>query len=182
MSEPDKPFPWLPLYVDDFQALASILTPEQLGGFMRLRVHAWKSQPPCTVPSSPARLSVISGLNGAWEGNAEAILELFSPDGSGRLLDHNLLLRYNQQKAKHRTASANGKLGGRPKANGNQPTKLDVTSAFPQLHSLSGIPSNSSRPETLEGAKLNETLAFAQLSPEQQAEWLTANPGRRIPA
>ncbi len=182
MPEPKKGFPWMPVYVDDLLALAAVLTTEQLGAFMRLRCHAWRSEPPCTLPDSDARLSVISGLNGTWGANADALRELLEPDGAGRLVDRTLLCRWNEQVAKHQSASNRGRLGGRPKATGNQPEKLNESSAFQRLSSLSILPSNNSRTENLEQPKLNESSAFSQLSPADQKAWLEANPDARIPA
>ncbi len=176
MPDPErkKGFPWMPVYIDDLLSLAAVLTTEQLGALMRLRAHAWRSEPPCSLPDSDARLSVISGLNGTWDASKDALREIFTPDGSGRLIDQTLLYRWNEQKAKHASYSKRGQMGGRPKAI----EKLGESSAFRQLSPVSDLVVNNSRTEILEESKLQESSAFQE--PRAKA-WLEANPGKRLP-
>jgi uncharacterized protein YdaU (DUF1376 family) len=176
---PRKAFPWMPSYVDEFFALAAMLTNEQLGAVMRLKHHAWKATPPCTLPDDDRKLATLSGLGMQWGTEGDAIRELFTPL-DGRLLDAELYRRFEEQLKKHVARSIAGSKGGRPRkaapvANGNQPAKLSESPSLQQLSSLSVLRSITTvRTENLEETKQNdkqpESSAF-QPDPDAGRDW-----------
>lgn len=181
---------WMPIFVDDLLALAATLTPRQLGGLFRLRAYAWRQRPAATLPDSDARLATISGLGADWAEDGPAIRELLEPTEGGRLVDPWLQNMHREQMAKYLSASLRGSKGGRPKAGekagGKAPEKLGETSALNQLQIPLGSGLQSSSTQTSEESKAGEKPGFPErsVSPDlerRQQEWLTANPGKRLP-
>lgn len=160
-----KAFPWMPTYVDDDLALAAAVTVEEFGAIKRLQAHAWKQEPPCTLPDDDRKLAAMSGLGARWGEVGDTVREHFTPCEDGRLLDAGLHLRYQEQLKKHVARSLAGSKGGRPRkagpqASGNQPTKLGETLASLPVSSLSVLRSTAVRTENLEESKQPESPAF----------------------
>ena len=119
---------WMPLYFEEFMALAATLTPAQLGGLLRLQAYAWHQTPPCTLPNDDARLATISGLGATWREDGPVLRDLLTPH-DGRLTDEALLVRHTRQNALHAKRSSAGQEGATRRWNGHS------SKALPSLRS-----------------------------------------------
>lgn len=188
-------FPWMPAYIDDDQALAATLTTLEFGALGRLKLHAWKQSPRCSLPDSDARLAVIAGVSvETWRDDVgPALREHLTPIEGGRVMLMGLRRRFLEQVEKHVSYSLRGRKGGRPaKAGGkqspNHSDKLRESSGLAQVPD-SFVPSKDlssvveGDPKNLEREKLSETPAFQRLAidPSAIAAWRAAHPDE-VPA
>lgn len=139
----DYEFPWMPLYIDELQALAAVLGNELLGPFLRLRAYAWHQKPPCTLPDDDRALARISGLAAEWPAHAAVIREQLTPVEGGRLRDLRLTQRFIEQAIRADISHARkgaGKTGGThsAEARGKQPAKQPASNGASNRSALLG--------------------------------------------
>lgn len=83
-------FPRMPWWIHEQQALAGVLGNELYGAMTRLRMHAWRQKPRCTLPDDDRTLARISGLGAAWSELGATLREYFTVTTGGRLRDPQL--------------------------------------------------------------------------------------------
>jgi uncharacterized protein YdaU (DUF1376 family) len=131
--------PYIPLYVDDFEAATAHLTPEEDGIYNRLIRLAWRT-PGCSLPNDPAWLArKIRVTEADFERVAKPILAEFFKVQRGRLVQKRLKAEYENISRKKSARVAAGKRGGDAKAlktKENAPSNASVlpthTRAFPE--------------------------------------------------
>lgn len=162
---------WMPLYIADYLADTSRLTTVQHGAYLLLMMDYWRNGPP---PDDDDVLSQITKVRAEeWPAVRRAIAGFFEIDGfwvHGRI-DSEL------QKAKdfREKQKANGKLGGRPKANQTEPKENPTVN--PE-HNPDESPSPTPSPTPIQppAPKPKRTVAATRLPedwklPVEWAEW-----------
>lgn len=108
--------PYLPLYVDDFEAATAHLTIEEDGVYNRLLRLCWRT-PGCSIPNDPAwiarkiRLSAVD-----FERVARPVIDEFFKVQRGRLVQKRLKEEYDDISRKKSARKKAGSSGGRQKA------------------------------------------------------------------
>lgn len=139
--------PYMPLYVDDYEAATAHLTAEEDGVYSRLMRLCWRT-PGCSLPNDPAwiarkiRLSVSD-----YERVARPVIEEFFKIVRGRLVQKRLKEEYDTISRKKSARVKAGKKGGDAKA----------------LKSLDKTPSNATDLPS-------DTRAFPEPTPEPEPE------------
>lgn len=74
-------FPAMDLYVNDWLTGRATLamTCEQIGGFINLLAHAWKGDPPCSLPDDEQTFASLSRLHERWSEVGGPIRRQFTP-------------------------------------------------------------------------------------------------------
>ena len=139
--------PYLPLYVDDYEAATAHLTPEEDGIYNRLLRLCWRT-PGCSLPNEPAWIARKVRLSAAdYERVAKPVIEEFFKVARGRLVQKRLKAEYEDISRKKAKRAKAGKSGGEAKA----------------LKSLTSDPSNAT-------LLLGDMRAFPNPEPEPERE------------
>lgn len=157
--------PYIPLYVDDYDAATSHLTVEEDGVYSRLIRLCWRT-PGCSLPNEPAWIArKIRVSADDFDRIVKPVLEEFFKVQRGRLVQKRLKAEYDSITRK-KTARANaGKKGGAAKAlktgaseAGNARDLPADTRAFPEPEPE---PVEDITPKPPEGAFAVETFDLA---------------------
>jgi len=108
--------PFIPLYVDDYDAATAHLTPAQDGIYGRLLRLCWRT-PGCSLPNDEAWIARKVRLSGAdWARIGKPVLEEFFKLQRGRFVQKRLKAEYDDISRKKSARKAAGKKGGDAKA------------------------------------------------------------------
>lgn len=108
--------PYLPLYVDDYEAATAHLTPEEDGIYNRLLRLCWRT-PGCSLPNDAAWIARKVRLSTAdYERVAKPVVEEFFKVRRGRLVQKRLKAEYDDISRKKSARVKAGKKGGEAKA------------------------------------------------------------------
>lgn len=108
--------PYLPLYVDDYEAATAHLTPEEDGIYNRLLRLCWRT-PGCSLPNDAAWIARKVRLSTAdYERVAKPVVEEFFKVSRGRLIQKRLKAEYDDISRKKSARAKAGKKGGDAKA------------------------------------------------------------------
>lgn len=108
--------PYIPLYVDDFEAATAHLTPEEDGIYNRLLRLCWRT-PGCSLPNEPAWIARKIRLSATdYERVAVPVIEEFFRAQRGRLIQKRLKAEYDNISRKKSARANAGKKGGDAKA------------------------------------------------------------------
>ena len=108
--------PYFPLYVGDFEADTSHLTPEQDGVYNRLLRAMWRS-PNCCLPYDEADLRRRLRLNTAqWKRSAVPVIEDFCRVEGGMIYNNRLREEWNKAAEAYSRRAKAGARGGKAKA------------------------------------------------------------------
>lgn len=106
--------PYLPLFIDDYDAATAHLTPAEDGIYCRLLRLCWRS-PQCDIPDDPTwiarhlRISIED-----FHTVAKPVISEFFATKNGRIFQKRLLAEWECAKEKHSNRVKAGKKGGRP--------------------------------------------------------------------
>ena len=111
-----KSHPVLPLFVDDYEAATTHLTPEEDGIYSRLLRLCWRT-PGCSLPNEPAWIArkVRVSLED-FDRLVQPILDEFFKVESGRVLQERLRAEFDYVSRTSRARSSAGKRGGLSKS------------------------------------------------------------------
>jgi len=131
--------PYLPLYVDDFEAATAHLTIEEDGVYNRLLRLCWRT-PGCSIPNEPTWIARKIRLSADdFERVAKPVIEEFFKVQRGRLIQKRLKEEYDNISRKKSARKKAGSAGGSQKAlnaKENPPSNATVlpahTRAFPE--------------------------------------------------
>lgn len=108
--------PYIPLYVDDFEAATAHLTPEEDGVYNRLLRLCWRT-PGCSVPNDDAWIARKIRLSPTdYERVARPVIDEFFRVQRGRLFQKRLREEYENITRKKSVRQKAGSAGGRQKA------------------------------------------------------------------
>jgi len=131
--------PYLPLYVDDFEAATAHLTIEEDGVYSRLLRLCWRT-PGCSIPNDPAWIARKIRLSADdFERVARPVIDEFFRVQRGRLVQKRLKEEYDNISRKKSARKKAGSAGGSQKAlnaKGNTSSNATIlpahTRAFPE--------------------------------------------------
>jgi uncharacterized protein YdaU (DUF1376 family) len=131
--------PYVPLYVDDYEAATAHLTAEEDGVYNRLLRLCWRT-PGCSLPNDPAWLARKIRLSAEdFDRVARPVIDEFFRVQRGRLIQKRLKAEYDDISRKKMKRVKAGKAGGEAKARKtkeNDPSNASVllghTRAFPE--------------------------------------------------
>lgn len=108
--------PYIPLYVDDYDAHTAHLTPAQDGIYGRLLRLAWRT-PGCSLPNDEAWIARKVRLSSAdWQRIGKPVLDEFFKLQRGRFVQKRLKAEYDDISRRKTARVAAGKKGGEAKA------------------------------------------------------------------
>lgn len=147
--------PYIPLYIDDYEAATAHLTAEEDGVYNRLLRLCWRT-PGCSIPNDPAWIARKIRLSAEdFDRVAKPVIEEFFKVQRGRLVQKRLKDEYDDISRKKTARKKAGSSGGRQKAlNAKEnlsSTASDLpahTRAFPEPE-----PEPEELPPTPQGAK-----------------------------
>jgi uncharacterized protein YdaU (DUF1376 family) len=123
--------PYIPLYVDDFEAATTHLTAEEDGVYNRLLRLCWRT-PGCSLPDDPAWLARKLRLSSDdFERVARPILREFFRLYRGRFVQRRLKAEYDAISCKRLARKAAGKKGGAAKARKTQENEASNAIVLP---------------------------------------------------
>lgn len=112
--------PYLPLYIDDYEAATAHLTLIEDGIYMRLLRLCWRT-PGCSVPDDEAWIFRRLRAHSDEERDAvRAIVDEFFERKSGRIFQPRLMREFDKLDETYRKRSEAGKKGGRQKVSENK--------------------------------------------------------------
>lgn len=130
--------PFIPLYVDDYDAATSHLTPEEDGVYNRLLRLCWRT-PGCSLPDDPAWIARKIRLTPQdFERLARSLLVEFFTMRRDRWIQRRLKREYDDITKKKNARKSAGKSGGEAKAR-NSKGKL-ASNATPLLEDMRASP------------------------------------------
>ncbi len=101
-------------YPDDFCSDENVeaMSTEAVGAYILLLCKAWRSTPPCTLPSDDRLLARFARLSDDdWSVRRNEVLAAFTTAGEGRIIQRRLRKEYDKQRRKHLQRSESGRLG-----------------------------------------------------------------------
>lgn len=107
--------PWFAFYPSDFLVGTARMTPEAVGGYMRLLCHLWETGP---IPNDDSMLAMLSGLGLAWQQHGASILEKLSQNEQGDYFSSRLEKERQQREEIRQKRILAGQKGGRSKKGG----------------------------------------------------------------
>ena len=119
--------PFIPLYVDDYEAATAHLTIEEDGAYNRLLRLCWRT-PGCSVPDDPKwimRKMRVSADD--YYRVVEPLIDEFFTRGMGRVFQARLQAEFDKATASHEAKSAAGKKGNEVRWQKNKPLKNNKT-------------------------------------------------------
>ena len=117
--------PYIPFYVDDYDAHTAHLSPAEDGVYMRLLRLCWRT-PGCSLPNDPVWIARKIRLTAEqFEEIAKPVLEEFFTLSRGRFVQKRLKAEYDDISRKKIARQKAGKIGGSAKA---RKTKEKVSS------------------------------------------------------
>lgn len=162
--------PYIPLYVDDYDAHTAHLTPAEDGVYLRLLRLCWRT-PGCSLPNDDAWIARKIRLSTEdYEAIARPVLAEFFNLSRGRLIQRRLKDEYDDISRKKSARAKAGKSGGEAKA---LKTKENASSNARLLPSdTRAFPNPEPEPEDITpqppsgGVSLDEFLAIWSAYPE----------------
>lgn len=123
--------PYIPLYVDDYEAATAHLTAEEDGVYMRLLRLAWRT-PGCSLPTDHAALARKIRLSQEdFQRVAVPVLGEFFRVSRGRYVQRRLRDEYENISRKKSARVAAGKKGGDAKARKTHEKSASIASVLP---------------------------------------------------
>lgn len=123
--------PYIPLYVDDYEAATAHLTPEEDGIYNRLLRLAWRT-PGCALPTDPAWLARKVRLSSEdFARIAQPLLDEFFSVQRGKYVQRRLKREYDDISRKKSARKLAGKKGGAAKALKEQEKSASNASDLP---------------------------------------------------
>lgn len=108
--------PYMPLYVDDFDAATAHLTPEEDGIYNRILRLMWRS-PGCSLPDDPRWMARQLRINQETMIRvAMPLIEEFCTRKNGKIFQRRLMREWQRIKTKVEAKKLAGKKGGEAKA------------------------------------------------------------------
>jgi uncharacterized protein YdaU (DUF1376 family) len=131
--------PYIPLYIDDYDAATAHLSPEEDGIYGRLLRLCWRT-PGCSIPNDPAWIARKIRLTAAdFDRIAKPVIDEFFTLTRGRLIQRRLKREWDNVERKKSARKIAGKKGGIAKAlkvqekpASNATILLPDTRAFPE--------------------------------------------------
>ena len=127
--------PYLPLYIDDYEAATAHLSMLEDGAYMRLLRLCWRS-PGCKLPNDEAWIMrKLRAATATERAAVTAVLAEFFTSGRGKIWSKRLLAEHLQKSVAHQRRSAAGKSGGSAKAmksNNNSPSNATALLKQPE--------------------------------------------------
>lgn len=103
--------PYMPFYVDDYEAATAHFTLEEDGIFNRILRLSWRT-PGCSLPNDPEWIALHMRMPGEYEEKIEPILEDYFQLKRGRWSQKKQRAIYNETHAKIQAKKRAGSLGG----------------------------------------------------------------------
>lgn len=123
--------PYIPLYVDDFEAATAHLSPEEDGLYNRLLRLCWRT-PGCSLPDDPAWIArKIRVSPEVFERTVQQLLSEFFTRSRGRWIQRRLKREYDDISCKRVARKQAGKKGGLAKARKLQEKSAGIASILP---------------------------------------------------
>lgn len=140
--------PYIPLYVDDYDAHTGHLTPEEDGMYGRLLRLAWRT-PGCSLPNDlPWIKRKVRAQTESHERVVERVIEEFFRSVRGRLVQKRLRDEYADISRKKSARKEAGKKGGKAKALKTQEERPSIATVLPQ--DTRAFPEPEPKPERIE--------------------------------
>ncbi len=126
---------YFPIYCERFVVEMQLMTAEELGAYMCLKVNAWLQNPPCTLPSDARILQKLANTGrGRWATIGPRVMSKFRLENDRYMCDE---LREEYQKSLKRmeVSRKNGAFGGRPPNNpaGSRQVSGGLAAGNPEL-------------------------------------------------
>lgn len=165
-----------PFYASDFIMGTMLMTGEEVGAYIRMLCWQWEQG---FVPSDPAKLARISGVNPK---KLAAVLEKFDEDSDGNLKNFRMEEVRNERETYIELQRSKGLKGGRPKGKRPKPGdsrekaaglfRLSETGGFEKAEKSPPSPSPSPLPnyplpqvdDDLDSPKADQALTAIQLA------------------
>jgi uncharacterized protein YdaU (DUF1376 family) len=123
--------PYLPLYVDDYEAATAHLTVEEDGAYSRLIRLCWRT-PGCSLPADEAWIArKIRMTADDFARVAKPVLDEFFCAARGRLVQKRLKREYEDISRKKTARKLAGKKGGEAKARKEQDNSPSIATVLP---------------------------------------------------
>lgn len=148
---------YFPIYCERFVVDTQLMTAEQAGAYMCLRVNAWLQTPPCTLPNSVPDLEILARVGrGRWPKVRDRVMVKFRLDGDRWICDE-LLDEYRKSLKRMEISRRNGGFGGRPPNNpaGSRQVPSGLAAGNPDQTQIEPIEIRDKR-ERLENEKEKE--------------------------
>ena len=137
--------PYMPLYVDDYEAATTHLTAEEDGVYSRLMRLCWRT-PGCAIPNDPAWIARKIRLSAAdYERVAKPVIDEFFKVQRGRLIQKRLKEEYDTISRKKTARVKAGKMGGDAKARKSK--EIDASNASDLPAHTGAFPEPEPEPE-----------------------------------
>lgn len=159
--------PYLPLYVDDYEAATAHLTAEEDGVYNRLMRLCWRT-PGCSVPNDDAWIARKIRLSAAdFERVAKPVIEEFFKVQRGRLIQKRLKEEYDDISRKKSRRVKAGKMGGDAKALKTKETGSSNATVLP-AHTRA-FPEPYPEPEERKDANASSVAAATKPKPKARS-------------
>lgn len=157
--------PYIPLYVDDYEAATAHLTLEEDGVYNRLLRLCWRT-PGCSIPNDPAWIARKVRVSPEdFERVVRPVLDEFFKPARGRLVQRRLKAEYDDISRKKLLRVEAGKKGGSSKALKNKEKTSSNASVLLEHARASPEPEPEVRLEPIKGSKSNRR-ASAKARPD----------------
>jgi len=145
--------PYMPLYVDDYDAHTAHLSAAEDGVYMRLLRLCWRT-PGCSLPNDPAWIARKVRLTPEqFDEIAQPVLDEFFRVSRGRLVQKRLKAEYDDISRKKSARQKAGKAGGDAKARKTKDNVPSNATALP-VH-MCAFPEPEPKPEPIVGIPPN---------------------------
>lgn len=168
--------PYIPLYVDDYDAATAHLTIEEDGAYSRLLRLCWRT-PGCSLPNEPAWIARKIRLSMEdYERVAKPVIDEFFTLSRGRLVQKRLRDEYDDISRKKSARKSAGKKGGEAKARKTKDNSASIANDLPS--DTRAFPNPDPNPEPEEA--IASMAGSAEAAPERN-EPVRGKVGRRKP-
>lgn len=137
--------PWFKLWAAEWitDERLAIWPVERKGALLELRCHAWRADPPGTLPDDDESLAVLSRLGRRWPRHAAALRSIMTP-ADGRLRDDELAAQYasmvEESMKRSASASASARRRWERSATGETPALTTDDDLLREIDELAGFP------------------------------------------
>lgn len=122
--------PYMPLYIDDYEAATAHLSMLEDGAYCRLLRLCWRS-PGCKIPNDEAWIMRKLRVSSAAETDAvRAILGEYFTTGRGKIWSKRLLAEHMQKSVSHSRRIEAGKIGGTAKSRKTKQNASSIATAM----------------------------------------------------
>lgn len=123
--------PYIPLYIDDYEAATVHLTAEEDGIYFRLIRLCWRT-PGCSIPNDPKWITRRMRVPlSDFDAKIKPVIDEFFTIKRNRILQKRLQSEFGKAKSNFEARSNAGKMGGRPKSLKNN--EKDKSNALTKL-------------------------------------------------